>query len=71
VTDLLFWLAAAVCLACHAAILRSVLRSAFGAPQPDAVPVRRRVAEVVWAILPALVLAAVFVATWRSMHTRV
>ena len=70
-TDLLFWLAAVVCLACHAAILRSVLRGTFGAPEPDTVPVRRRVVEVVWAILPALVLAAVFVATWRSMHPRV
>jgi hypothetical protein len=70
VTDLLFWLAAVVCLACHAAILRSVLRGTFGTRQPDAVPVRRRVAEVAWAILPALVLAAVFVATWRNMHPR-
>jgi len=28
----------------------------------------RRVAEVAWAIVPAIVLAAVLAATWRGMH---
>jgi len=52
-----FWVAVFVCVAAHLAIVRSVLK----APS-------RRFMEVAWAIVPAIVLAAVLVVTWRSMH---
>ena len=57
---LLFWAAAIVCAVAHLGILRSVLRSR-----------ERGVAEIAWAVLPAVVLAAVLVMTWRSMHVGV
>ena len=49
--------AALVCGAAHAAIVASVVRSA-----------RRRRLEIAWEVIPALVLAAVLVMTWRRMH---
>ena len=55
-----FWLAAAACLAAHAAIVRSVVRSR---------PAGRWVADATWAIVPAIGLIAVFVWTWHVLHT--
>ena len=57
VATTLFWAAALVCGVAHAAILASVVRSA-----------PRRRLEIAWAVIPALVLAAVLVMTWRRMH---
>ena len=69
--DVLFWVAAACCIVAHVAILRSVLRSRRQtAANPD-VPRSRQSVEIVWAIVPALVLAVVLAATWRSMHSPV
>ena len=45
------------CGAAHVAIVASVMRSA-----------PRRRLEIAWAVIPALVLAAVLVMTWRGMH---
>jgi heme/copper-type cytochrome/quinol oxidase subunit 2 len=53
---LLFGVAVCVCAIAQVAIVRSVARS---------VP-RRRV-EMAWAIIPALLLAAVLVMTWRHL----
>jgi heme/copper-type cytochrome/quinol oxidase subunit 2 len=52
----LFWLAVFTCGIAHLAIVRSVARSA-----------RHRRMEIAWAIIPALLLAAVFVMTWRHL----
>jgi heme/copper-type cytochrome/quinol oxidase subunit 2 len=65
---LFFWVAAICCLVAHLAILRSVLRVSARADQP--VSVQHRLAEITWAVVPALVLAAVLVSTWRSILTR-
>jgi heme/copper-type cytochrome/quinol oxidase subunit 2 len=65
---LFFWVAALCCLVAHLAILRSVLRVSARADQP--VSVQRRVVEIAWAIIPALVLAAVLVNTWRGILAR-
>jgi heme/copper-type cytochrome/quinol oxidase subunit 2 len=65
---LLFWPAAICCLVAHAAILRSVFRTSARADRP--VSVRHRLTEIAWAIIPALVLAAVLVTTWRGIQTR-
>ena len=57
VATTLFWAAVFVCGAAHVAIVASVMRSA-----------PRRRLEIAWAVIPALVLAAVLVMTWRGMH---
>ena len=57
VATTLFWAAVLVCGAAHVAIVASVMRSA-----------PRRRLEIAWAVIPALVLAAVLVMTWRGMH---
>ena len=59
-STVLFWAATLVCAVAHVGILRSVLRTK-----------QRRAAEVVWAVLPAIALAAVLMMTWRSMHAGV
>jgi heme/copper-type cytochrome/quinol oxidase subunit 2 len=64
---LLFWAAALCCLVSHAAILRSVYRAS--AHDGRLVSLPRRLMEVAWAVVPALVLAAVLVTTWRGMHS--
>ena len=70
--DALFWLAAVSCLVYHAAIVVSVLRAPRAREGHDDAPAPpRRAAEIVWAVLPALVLAVVLVATWRTMHPSV
>jgi hypothetical protein len=56
----LFWVAAVICVIAHLGILRSVLRAK-----------ERRVSEIAWAVLPAFVLAAVLLVTWRSIHAGV
>ena len=53
--DVLFWLAAGCCAVAELAIVRSVAGA-------------RRASEMVWAVLPALALAAVLALTWRAMH---
>lgn len=67
--DALFWVAVACCIVAQGAILRSVLRAGRSrAAAGTEVPRTRQGAEIVWAIVPALVLALVLAATWRSMH---
>ena len=56
----LFWAAAFLCGIAHLAILRSVLRST-----------PRRAMDIGWAIIPAALLAAVLVMTWRSISVSV
>lgn len=54
----LFWVAVCLCGIAHLAIVRSVLRAA---------PARRR--EIAWAVIPAVLLAAVLVMTWHRVYT--
>ena len=51
------------CVVGHLAILHSVLRQR-AEPMENGVPRPRVVAEVLWAVLPALVLAFLLTATW-------
>ena len=63
---LLFWLAAAICLVAEAAIVRSAL-AARPAPASALVPGTRRALEILYALLPALLLLGVLVLTWRAV----
>lgn len=69
VADAVFWTAVVACVVAQVAITRSVLV----ARQPELpagahVAPARRSAELVWALLPAVALAAVLVLTWRTLH---
>ena len=67
-----FWIAAALCLVAQVAILRAM----FSAPHPEAsepgasmhVPIANRPMELVWAVLPALVLGLVLWFSWQAIH---
>jgi hypothetical protein len=65
----LFWALVAACVVAQGFIIRAAFRAtrppADGAP----VPAPHRGAEVVWAILPALALAALWLGTWRALPT--
>lgn len=56
---ILFWLAAAVCVVAHTAIVRSVIRSRNSG---------RWVVDATWAVVPAIGLLAIFVWTWHVLH---
>ncbi|MDE3128446.1 MAG: hypothetical protein KGL38_10600 [Gemmatimonadota bacterium] len=66
--DAIFWIAAVCCLVAQAAIIRSTLRPHVPAPAGQQVPRPRTPVEVAWVLLPALILAGVFVLTWHAMH---
>ena len=62
----LFWLAVAACAVAQFFILRAVWRvvpSVTGSPE---VPAPRRAPEMAWALLPTLLMAALFVGAWRA-----
>ncbi|HUO51219.1 MAG TPA: hypothetical protein VMT93_01760 [Gemmatimonadaceae bacterium] len=63
---MVFWVAVLSCVLGQAMILRSAMRArahvgAAGLAMP------RRASEIAWTVLPALVLAATLVATWRAI----
>ena len=72
--EVIFWLAAAVCVVAEIAILRSMFRGSHLAtpdrsPAVDAeVPRGRPVAEIVWAILPAVALVVILVLTRNAVR---
>ena len=66
--DAIFWIAVGCCAAAELAIVRSALARRAEPTAGSPVPGVRRGAEVVWAVVPALILAAVLFATWRAMH---
>lgn len=66
--DGLFWSSAACCAIAQYLILRSV-GGGRHLPEPSArLPRQRGVVELVWAVVPAVALVALFVVTWRTMH---
>ena len=67
--DLVFWVAVACCAIAQIAIIRSVLLVKPIESPSETVPIARRASEVAWAVLPAVMLALVFWATWRAVHT--
>ena len=65
---LLFWCFAVLAAASQVAILRAVI--AGRAPAASRRPVARW-AEVVWVLIPMVVLTVVLVATWQAMQRHV
>jgi heme/copper-type cytochrome/quinol oxidase subunit 2 len=61
----IFWAAVAICVAGEAAIIFSSVRSLR---RGDAKKARKLFSETVWAILPAIALAWLLVATWSEVR---
>ena len=66
---IVFLIAVVASAVAHVAILASVVRRASGVVDAG-VPRPRLATEIVWALIPALVLALVFTATWAKVRTR-
>jgi len=65
----IFWIAALACIAAQAAILRSTY-VARKVEKSALVPAAPRGGEIVWAILPVVVLSVLLVATWQKIQAR-
>lgn len=71
VADAVFWVALVCCVVAQVAILRSALaRHLPPADAPASLPATRRGVEILWAVLPAIALAAVLVLTYRAVQSR-
>lgn len=68
VLDALFWTAAIACAVAQYFIVRAVWKVIpSGTSSPD-VPAPRRAMEIMWVLLPVVLLAGAFVGTWRHLH---
>ncbi len=65
----LFWTSVACCVFAQVLIIRSVLRT-HPVPQPGASPMPRprNGLELLWAVAPAVALAALLFHTWRAVQ---
>jgi len=67
--EMIFWIAVVACAVAEVAILRSTF-VARRATKSELVPASPRSGEIAWAVLPALALCAVLVATWQRIEAR-
>jgi len=67
--ETIFWIAAAACIVAEIAILRSTF-AARSVDKSELVPIASRGSELAWAIVPAIVLSVVLVATWKRVDAR-
>lgn len=65
---IVFWISAALCAIAEIAILRSVFVPRSSTGDPASMSHSPRGAEMLWAAIPAIGLAALFAATWRAIH---
>ena len=67
--ETIFWIAAVACVIAEVTILRSTF-GAQRANRSELVPASSRGGELAWAVIPALALCAVLVATWQRIDAR-
>jgi heme/copper-type cytochrome/quinol oxidase subunit 2 len=67
--ETIFWIASVACVIAEIAILRSTF-AAQRAKRSVLVPASSRSGELAWAVIPALALCAVLVATWQRIEAR-
>lgn len=67
--ETIFWIAAAACIVAEIAILRSTF-AAKPVSKSELVAAASRSGELAWAIVPAIALSVVLVATWRRIEAR-
>lgn len=63
-----FWAALAICVVAEVAILRSAFMPHPDTAESASLPHSERGLEMIWAIVPAIVLAILLAATWRAVH---
>ncbi len=63
-----FWIALASCAIAELAILRTVFSPQASATSSTPIRHSARGTEMIWAVLPAIALAALLAATWRAIH---
>jgi len=69
--DGLFWMTVVCCIVAQLFILRAVFRvlpPRSATAEASGVPAPHRTQEIVWAILPAFLLAAVLIGAWQLLH---
>ena len=64
----IFWIAAALCVIAELAILRYAFFPHRGDTNSATVPQSPRGIEMIWAIVPAIILAILLAATWRAVN---
>ena len=64
----IFWIAAAICVIAELAILRSAFSPRSETSESAPMPHSPRGAEMMWAVIPAIVLALLLAATWRAVQ---
>ena len=64
----IFWVAAVICIVAEIAILRSAFMPHHTGAESASLPHSGRGLEMIWAIVPAIVLAILLAATWRAVH---
>ena len=69
VAETIFWIAVVACAVAEVAILRSTF-AARRSNRSELVPASSRSGELAWAVIPALALSAVLVATWQRIEAR-
>jgi hypothetical protein len=82
-SDAIFWIAVAACAIAQIFILRAVFRvtpagvaagsATSSSPEGErvSVPAPHRLTEIVWVVLPVVLLVLAFVMAWRVMHPAV
>lgn len=66
-SEFIFWVAVACCVVAQIAIVRASIAPQRQDPSGAGVPRPARATELVWVILPALMLALVLLWTWRAI----
>ena len=67
----LFWIAAVACLVAQYFIVRAVWKVIPSGTSSPQVPVPNRGQEIMWVLLPLVLLTGVFVGAWRQLHSPV
>ena len=66
--DAIFWIAVACCTVAQTAIIRSAIVSPTRVAGSEPTSNARRAAEIAWAVIPGIALAAVLFFTWHAIH---
>lgn len=65
----LFWASVVACVVAQGFIIRAAFRAARPPAEAAPVPAPHRGAELVWAVLPAFALAALWLGAWRALSS--
>ena len=68
VLQVLFWTGALACLIAQFFIVRAVWKVIPSVTGSPSVPEPRRALELLWVLLPVVLLSAAFVGAWRNLH---